>query len=304
MVESTSPTIPSTINEYSYINHVLQIGEFNYIHKVRVIIMLRSEEQVESTTKCTTTCYSKGGVCKRLPFSKISECQCKPHFDGDECREHSNNGLASTLDLLVSETLKVPTLVDIYFDVKDLQENINLGFSQINTALVELGTMLQTSYAKLSAELGQNFQWTNLKISYVDTIKDILHFVDEFNTRSRDDNDKRGKELAEHILQPGNIKRWLGDLNTLFVGSSFIVEDHLPLMMLYINAHKDGACTTEYKNHIDNAYRQFVVLQQEAYLMWAEALNIMEEEPTEASDEYIKIMKEQVSDRYEFKAFL
>ena len=148
--------------------------------------------------------------------------------------------------------------------------------------------------SRLTEEIGNNFEWANLNINYAKTLKDLQHFINEFQTRSIGSNDERGIALAKYILAPGRIKLWLSDLDKLFKGSDGIIQHHQPLMIAYINKYRTNACSNSYKTRIDHAYQQFSVLQQQAYIMWAEALFILEKKTSGVSILYEKRLKEQV----------
>lgn len=257
--------------------------------QVRVVIMLRSKEMLQTT--CTKSCHATQSTCVRLPYSKLSECQCKPNFDGEECKEHSKNRLATSLDMLVSATLKIPTLVDIYYNIDDLREEINAG----TVALKKLKSSLETSFKRIEAQLGQKFQWTNLKVTYTATITNLRFYIKAFKDANEDKNAKRRKELAAHVLKVGNLRKWLDGLNNLFVGDYLPIVEHQPLMIMYMNKYSQDACTVTYKQNVDNAFKQFAILQQKAYLMWAEALDIEEKDSVIAAGEYEETLEKQVS---------
>ena len=261
--------------------------------RINVILMLKSTESNTGSLCQSDSCHGDS-LCVQLPYSTVTECQCIPQFDGDRCQEHSPNSLISTLDLLVTSTLQVPTLTDIYFDVKELQQSFETGQTVITSVLQGLQGELEDKFDELSEELGQNFQWTNLNVNYASTINDLQHFIREFQIRSKEDGDARGKELAEYILAPGRIKQWIYNLDVLFKGSQVIVQDHPPLMIAYMDRYSNDACSITYKTSIDNAYRQFSILQHQAYVMWAEALDILQKKTEEVGTVYQERLKEQV----------
>lgn len=266
--------------------------------------MLKSTESANSEKSCKTNSCHGVSKCVQLPYSKITECQCVPQFDGERCQKNSPNSLASTLDLLVKATLKIPTLSDIYFNLKDLRQNLETGLTNIGNALNKLQGALETKFSKLNEDIGQNFEWTNLNINYAKTLQNLQHFINEFQTRSLESNDKRSIDLAKHILAPGRIKRWLSNLDKLFKGSNGILQHHKPLMIAYIDKYRTNACSNSYKTRIDNAYQQFSILQQQAYIMWAEALFILEKQTSIVSTLYYKRLNEQVCDKYPNKILM
>ncbi|XP_066929946.1 SE-cephalotoxin-like [Clytia hemisphaerica] len=259
--------------------------------KVRVVVMVKPVEA--DTSFCDEDTCHGSSKCVQLPFTKLTECQCEIHFDGERCETYSENSLSSTLDLLVTTSLTIPSLTDVYFDIQDLKESFSDGIENVNNALIELGSVLEQSFIDLSLMLGNEFKWTNLKVTYSETLSDVEFFIREFATRSKANGDKRGKELAEHILQPGHIKKWLSDLNLLFMGNDNLIQDHEPLLVVFMSRYSKDACTAPYKERVDHAYAQFSILQYQAFMMWAEALYIEERDTSEVQALYDKNVQEQ-----------
>ena len=233
MDKDTSPSIRVHQNTNSYIHETLEFDSKFYQSdiKLHVVVMLRSVEMNTGDACSSDKCHGDS-QCKQLPYSKVTECQCVENFDGERCQHHTTNSLSSTLSLLISSTLKIPTLSDIYFDVQDLQKQINEELTDVSETIRSLKTTLQDSYKRISIDLGEKFKWTNLKIDYSETIRDVLYYIKEFNRKGITEEGR--KELASHIIKLGMVRKWASDLNTLFVGSQHILQDHKPLMILYI----------------------------------------------------------------------
>ncbi|XP_066932710.1 SE-cephalotoxin-like isoform X2 [Clytia hemisphaerica] len=279
----------------SYINEVFafksSVMDFPHI-KRRVVVMLKSSE-ADNTFCKENSCHGKS-KCVQLPYTKLTECQCERLFDGTRCETYSDTSMKSTLDLLLTTSLQIPSLTDVYFDIKDLRKSFENGIENVNKAIARLGNVLEKSYTKLSQQLGNEFRWTNLKVTYSLTISNVEHFIIEFTQKIKNNKDERVKKLAEHILEPGKIKKWLRDLNLLFVGNKNIIQDHEPLPVVIMNRNLD-ACTTPYKKRVDHVYAQFSILQQQAYMMWAQALFILEKDTTEVIQLYAQTVTEQIN---------
>ena len=174
----------------------------------------------------------------------------------------------------------------------------------LDVAISLLATQLETAYKRLSREIGEGFDWTNLAVNYAPTIQDIYHFTYAFKTRSKANGDARGKTLAAYILAPNRIQRWVNDLDILFTGSHMILNRHLPLMIMYMDRYmnKDVGCVSMYKTRVDDVYKQFAILQQDAYLIWMEAVNIMGNEPGFLAEKYKEVVERQVI--YKFVNFI
>ena len=259
--------------------------------KVRVVMFLRGTQTPRS---CRNSCYTKGSKCKYVPFTRLVECQCKPGYDGLKCETHNNNHLASALELLVAETVKIPTLVDIYHNVESLREEIQYGFANLDAGIRKLTATLENAYKDILKALQQHFQWQNLRVNYAETISNIKHFIDEFKQASERKNKDRMRNLAKYLLGPGKLRKWMRELNNLFIGSENVVQYHEPLMILYMRKYNESACTDRYKSRIDEAFQQFAVLQNEGYMMWMQSAEILELDPRRIALKYKDVVKSQV----------
>lgn len=232
---------------------------------VRVVIVLRSEEK--DLTDCKQKCQE--GECVRLPFSKTIECQCKKYFDGEWCEEQ--NGLESSLKghLDPASLIKIPNLVDMYYNITDLKDDMKSEISQLKNSIGTLSTSMKNSNEKNENKLGQN-------IAYRKTIKDVLFYSKQFEDANKTGNVIRQNELAATVLKVENMQSWINDLNDLFLGSKSLLHDDEPLMITMMNKYRGQACSNKYKKRIDEAFDEFVKLQQKAYMLWAKALTIEE----------------------------
>ena len=275
----------------TFINELFEFQDIFGRMKVRIIIFLRG---TQTHVNCRKLCHWEGSQCVYVPFTRLVECQCKKNFDGLKCETHNNNHLASALELLVEETVKVPTLIDIYHNVENLREEIEYGFADLNAGIRKLTTTLETAYKNILKQLQQLFKWQNLRVNYAETISNIKHFIDEFNQASKKNDKQRMKDLAKYLLSPGKLRKWMRDLNTLFVGSENVVQYHEPLMIMYMKWYQNDACSDRYKSRIDEAFQQFAVLQSEGFIMWMQSAEILEMDPRVAAEKFKTQLKNQV----------
>ena len=297
--------IPSVVqgsfSKYSIINNIFTISYPKgtdsvtiKTYKIHVVIILKSEEMLFKVKDiyCNKDC-SHHGTCVRLPYSTSAECQCKAHFDGEYCEKKSENRLANALEMLLLSTLRIPTLSGIRYNLKDLRQEIDTGFGKISVTLDKLSKYLLQFYSRMQKQLGEKFEWTALQISYAEDIKNINYYVKKFK-EAREENDKeRLLGLSQYVLKIGNLKKWLHELDNLFLGSNSPVIHHSPLMIMYMNKFNDMACSPLYKKNIDTVYQQFEALQTSGYNLWIEALDVMDKNPKKASKKHKKVVQNQ-----------
>ena len=144
----------------SFIHQVFEYLPSHYSNmvikfKYEFVLMLKSEEMVSKPDTCDKKCFGDS-ACVKLPFSKLSECQCEENFDGPECKDHSKNGLAASLNNLVQTTIQVPSLTDIYYDLKNLNKAMDAGNLKIESVLDKLKGSLEKSFQRVTNELGRS----------------------------------------------------------------------------------------------------------------------------------------------------
>ncbi|CAB3986640.1 Transposon TX1 uncharacterized 149 kDa [Paramuricea clavata] len=266
-------------NALTYINEEYTF-QSHYMHKkqkVRLVITLKSMEIANGLT-CNKSCDNQGS-CRTQPYSSAQYCQCKPYFQGDKCEEHTEAQLAKTMDSLLEKTLNLPKLSDIAYDIKDMREYVGINFGEVRSAIGELEAVFKKAIDSITRMLTDQFQWSNLITLYNEEIREIEYYSNRFqqlpklhpNTRVME-----GKQLATAVLAENGVKKWLFEVNFLFIGrtGSPLVK-HEPLMLVFMNRYKSLACTPAYKAAVDNTWRQLVLLQQMGFVVWVQALQIM-----------------------------
>ena len=76
------------------------------------------------------------------------------------------------------------------------------------------------------------------------------------------------------------------------------IGSHKPFLMMFMSSHIAAACSEQYKIDVDNVYRQFAILQQKGYIVWAQALDILNMESDEVKNTYDQRLKAQVRINY------
>ena len=122
----------------------------------------------------------------------------------------------------------------------------------------------------------------------------IFKKKDKYSTDSK--YRKQAIQMAEYYTTPGKIPSWELTLKEMFNGDAggFTLSPLKPLMILVIDMFKKDACLPKYKEHIDQLYRNFFLLQSDLFMMHASAKYILDEDTTEVGEEYKKRLAYQV----------
>ena len=252
---------------------------------LKLIAVLKSTEEITSPT-CNISCLN-GAPCKNFPFSTTYFCECKHFFYGPRCEYRSNVTLASNLESMMKQTTKIPKLTDIYFELHDVRNYIGSSLGNIQNAITRLGESSAKSFLELHEDLSQQFQWIGLVTAYGDQIQTLHYYIKLFEDIGNIKCNEMSTELlalAEAVLGDqrfNGIRRCLHDINNLINGTNgFTLTPQEPLLLSYMEHFKSRACSQDYKNAIDNVWRQLMLLQHRGYMVWIQALHILKE-PTE-----------------------
>ena len=284
--------------------------------ELQALIFFKSSKyaQHQQSTEFECNCDSSS-TCKILPYSTQEQCQCPPGYDGDRCDEISKTSLSSALDSLMSETAKVPTMSDVYFNVEDAREEIKFGFSGVEKTIIQMGESIKEclseikydmlmlskieSFTKLYnpklLEMQNAIKLSQPKVFAIfDTTKYIGYKALEKRIR------KKAKREADKLLQTEKIPSWKLTLEYM-IGTEKLMLDMSklePMMLLLINSHGDiknsPACLPKYKSKTDSILRDFMKLQYSLNVLHVTSSFIMEEDVTVIKEKYNKTIKDQV----------
>lgn len=257
----------------------------------RMFFTLKSTEELESP-QCSLSCQN-GGSCRRLSYSCNSYCYCAQLFYGRECEYHTNTTMASNLEAMVNQMMKIPKVFDVYFEIKDMSNFIGSSLGRIQRAISHLDKNIGKAFVKLHDYLSDQLAWVGTVTTYGDPIKSLQYFIqlfEEYKQSAFQRFQKEHRAPAEAVLgaqRYDGIRRWLHDFNNLINGTSgFTLTPEDPVLIRYMTHYESMACTQEYKNAIDNVWRQLMFLQQRGYILWIQALHILNEPSDFALKQY------------------
>ena len=271
-----------------------------------VFIFFKSSALVKDDNKCTKKCYGTS-ACKTLPFSTKEECQCPPGYDGDLCDKRSNTTFSSALDSLMSTTAKVPQLTDVFFQLKDVREEISNGFVEVGRALKRMTASFGRSINKLQKNMVKLFTEVNFNIKYSQIIQKIQRaitlseplfkvFKQKYSNARRM---KAAERLAYQLLNRlEGIPAWKLTLRSMFNNKFRFQPTRLkPLMILVMNRQSAHACSKPYKNLVDETFSSFMMLQFQLNVMHVTAAYLLKKDLTDIQaigEQYKQTVTEQV----------
>ena len=279
-------------------NHYESFFEQTY-NGLRLFITLKSEEERlflktdddrASSVRCRLPCkrghntceQCVNGLCDHYPYSANFFCDCRNYFHGERCEERSNISMATNLETMFKHTMTIPKLTDIYFEIKDVSTFIGSRLGNIQDTIHRLSTTVGRAFVQLHESLSKQFKMIGIITAYGEQIKSLQYFIELFNDvgyYNNAENDSGLHDLAEAALgaqRYNGIRRWLHDFNMLINGTAeFTLAPEEPLLITYMDQYKNKACTQDYKDAIDNVWRQIMLLQQRGYMIWIQALHIL-----------------------------
>ena len=269
----------------------------------KLIAFLKSNNVVKKDLMCTKECVGKS-KCMILPFSTIEQCQCPATFDGELCGERSKTGYANDLNSMLKESITIPQLSDIFFKVKDIQEDMADGFGSINHALDDLSRTFKTVFQDFSGNMEKLILEQNLRIKYGETLRVIREAIFTSNQlfRPSEEDIRIGKhnnvQMMNHakgLIMTNKMRSWVNALDRIFKGPSDELLGKIPpLLEATMSTRENTACTESYKKHIDLIAERFYLLQSETFLMYMQARNALNLETSWIAEEYKRQVESQV----------
>ena len=91
---------------------------------------------------CDNFCSHKG-VCVAFPYSTHRDCLCQKGFTGTKCElREDNRRLKQVVNLLLKETLTLPTFATIQHAIADAQLYLKISSENIQESIIKLGTKM------------------------------------------------------------------------------------------------------------------------------------------------------------------
>ena len=274
----------SSASDKCYIDQVYPISG----SKIRIIVILRSKETAAGN-KCDLTC-NHHGTCINLPLTSNKSCQCKPYYQGEQCNAHDSIELAKTMENMLQTTLKLPVLSDLKGDIEEMRESIGISIGKVQLTIAELEVAFQNALQKLAQTIHREFEWSNLVTQYASSITNIRYYSElfEYLQKSHPKNTKiEGRRLATVILASDGIRKWLYEINFLFLGRyGLSIVSHKPLMMHLLEKYNNQSCDKRYKSAILDTWKELVLLQQVGYMVFSQALEYSGKSAKQAAKAY------------------
>ena len=282
---------------------------FFTLKSVEERLFLKSDDDRASLTRCHLPCkrgqnsceQCENGLCDHYPYSSNFFCDCRNYFHGERCEIRSNISMATNLEVMFTRTMTIPKLTDIYFEIKDVSSFIGSSLGNIQETIHRLSTKVDKAFVQLHESLSKQFRMIGIITAYGEQIKSLQYFIELFSgARHYNDAEKDSglHDLAEAVLgaqRYNGIRRWLHDFNILINGTTeFTLAPAEPLLITYMDQYKDKACTQDYKDAIDNVWRQIMLLQQRGYMIWVQALHILNMPTDLAIEQYEEYTTSQI----------
>ncbi|CAG2238752.1 LRP2 [Mytilus edulis] len=207
-------------------------------------------------------------------------------FKGNNCQHYSGVNLADNVNAMLAASARIPKLTTIYYELLDMQDSIGVSLNSMHHSLQ---AKLQEKYDNLNRKLTNEFQWTNLIVQYAHDIQQLTYYISRFKLLNSSSPSfvYESTVLATTILQSGNVPKWTFELNLLIVGRTDILIKHKPLLEIISSRHIDIACSLDYKNALDNVWRQLFILQSQAFIIWAQAKEILKQSSNAVTSRYV-----------------
>ena len=274
--------------------HTLGVSEVKsknvFVHKPvsrKPFISIVAFKLTNYPPKCSATCNNKG-KCFNLPYSMVLGCRCNSGYSGDNCQSSDTNlKLKSSINSLLQNTMKLPTFASIQQSIEDTRLYLKSSTENIQDSITKLGIRIEEKIKSLGDFMSEKLDWYTLLLKYKNAIENLHYFHDISNeefgrsehsngtittaqqTRNvRKDRFKffQDTDIANYLLSPTGIQKWLYQLNFLIVGRrDSHLNSHKPLILMVMEKFKDKICSTQYKNEITRTYRQLMLLQLQGY---------------------------------------
>ena len=260
--------------------------------------------------RCSDTFCNDKGICSVFPYSTKRECSCKKGFSGENCETREKNmRLKQVVNTLLQSTMKLPTFASIKHAIEDTQLYLKTSTENIQESIFKLG-------AKMSTFISRKFEWLNIVLKYKDSIDKLHYFhsissekiynfkknsnVDLSQIKTTTDKGRfsmlEEKDIAQYLLSPVGIQKWLYDINFLIVGrndSEF--NNHRPILFMTMEKYKKQVCLKDYKERLSSQYRQLMLLQLQGYMLWSNAYSAADRDSIVIANRYSSVLKNQES---------
>ena len=281
------------VEEWQYLKQNLE-GDVG-----KVVVFFKSERIVKKEGKCTKEC-NKASTCIVVPFSSMDQCQCTKNFDGDLCNEKSQTSFSNDMKLLLSSSINIPKVTDIFYKLEDARKDLAVGFGNIEMKLQLMSKAFETTFTQYKDEMKNAFHDNKLSV-YDNTIKEIESDSKKANhlfTLTGKQKEIEKTKFATDLVRTLKIINWKSTMQQLFKGRWHVSKGEIkPLLILKMNTYKNEACSQSYKNKIDLTYGLFSLLQVDMFSTYSKAKNFLNESTEDIPKMLTALQKDQVRSR-------
>ena len=267
--------------------------------------------QTEYPPDCSKTCNDKG-ICYIYPYSTQMGCRCKYGYNGENCESSGTSlKLKSVINSILLKTMKLPTFATIQQSIEDTQLYLKTSTENIQMTITKLGERIDEQFKSLGEFMSNKFDWFNVMFKYKEAIENLNYFHSISNEKVSDFHQNSSiltsspkgrskfamaedKNIAQFLLSPTGIRKWLYQINFLIVGrrdSQF--NSHKPLLFMVMEKYKNRVCSKDYKREITRTYRQLMLLQLQGYMLWSNAYSIANRDSSAISEKYTNVLQHQ-----------
>ena len=281
------------VEEWQYLKQNLE-GDVG-----KVVVFFKSERIVKKEGKCTKEC-NKASTCIVVPFSSMDQCQCTKNFDGDLCNEKSQTSFSNDMKLLLSSSINIPKVTDIFYKLEDARKDLAVGFGNIEMKLQLMSKAFETTFTQYKDEMKNAFHDNKLSV-YDNTIKEIESDSKKANhlfTLAGQQKEIEKTKFATDLVRTLKIINWKSTMQQLFKGRWHVSKGEIkPLLILKMNTYKNEACSQSYKNKIDLTYGLFSLLQVDMFSTYSKAKNFLNESTEDIPKMLTALQRDQVRSR-------
>ena len=302
---------------------VVDVSSANvFVTRLHNYVVVVSFVQAEYPPPCPKLCSGKG-KCFLYPYSTKKGCKCKVGYSGETCNSSVTVlKLKSVINLILQQTMKLPTFVTIQHAIEDTQLLLKTSTENIQMSITKLGERIDEQFKNLGEFMSSKFEWFATLSKYKEAIENLNYFHNisskklsdfqenstfadfkskilsdadlKFNAKGSQHSEAEDKAIATYLLSPTGIRKWLYQINFLIVGrrdSQF--NAHKALLFLVMDKYKNRLCSRIYKEDVTRTYRQLMLLQLQGYMLWSNAYSIMNRDGSFISKSYTKMLKNQ-----------
>ena len=255
---------------------------------------------------CTRQCFN--GACRILPYSSKMECQCREGFNGDRC-QFSDNDIKHQLAMfaVLKSPIKLPSIASIQNTMDNTELFVEIAMGNIENALLTMETNVMDRIKELDQGITRKLEWMMMVDKYSDSIENLIYFgklsnltyIREHELTSKCqpeqfevNHEKEG--IAQYLLNPFGIQKWLDDLNFLIMGRNEIsIDSHKPVVYIVMDKLTDRVCFADYIAAIDRTFVQLTLLQQQGYVMWIHAYSLLKRNSYHLVERLINVLSKQ-----------